>query len=129
MIKVIKNGIVVTMAEGRPVYEKLDIVIEDDTIKELVPNYEGPSDVIEYANKKIIIFSSSNDNTQSKINFNNINAFFMRLTPGLMLSSRILSFSCQDSAIMYRGRQQSVTTKLSPITEIPELIVSSSKKR
>ena len=36
MIKVIKNGIVITMAEGRPIYEKLDIVIEDDTIKDLV---------------------------------------------------------------------------------------------
>ena len=55
MIKVIKNGIAVTMAEGRPIYEKLDIVIEDDTIKELVDNYEGPADMIEYANKKIII--------------------------------------------------------------------------
>ena len=55
MIKVIKNGVVITMAEGRPIYEKLDIVIEDDTIKELVPSYDGPADMIEYANKKIVI--------------------------------------------------------------------------
>ena len=55
MIKVIKNGTVITMVEGRPVYEKLDIVIEDDTIKELVADYEGPADMIEYANKKVVI--------------------------------------------------------------------------
>ncbi len=55
MIKVVKNGTVVTMAENRPICEKLDIVIEDDTIKELVKDYDGPFDSIEYANKKIII--------------------------------------------------------------------------
>jgi 5-methylthioadenosine/S-adenosylhomocysteine deaminase len=55
VIKVIKNGLVITMAENRPLVEKLDIVIEDDTIKELVPDYDGPYDSIEYANKKVII--------------------------------------------------------------------------
>lgn len=55
MIKVIKNGTVITMDSNRPIYEKLDIVIENDTIKELVPSYEGQSDIIEYANDKVII--------------------------------------------------------------------------
>ena len=55
MIKVIKNGTVITMAENRPMVEQLDIVIEDDTIKELSPNYVGPSDIVEYANNKVII--------------------------------------------------------------------------
>ncbi len=41
MIKVIKNGTVITIDEKRPKYEKLDIVINDDRIIDLVDNYNG----------------------------------------------------------------------------------------
>ena len=55
MIKVIKNGTVITMSSNRPMIEKLDIVIEDDAIKELVSSYNGMYDEIEDANGKVII--------------------------------------------------------------------------
>ena len=55
MIKVIKNGLVITMDSKRPIYEKLDIVIENDTIKELTQSYNGKYDEIIYADNKIVI--------------------------------------------------------------------------
>lgn len=56
MIKVIKNGCVITMNEKKEnQYEYIDIVIEDDKIIDLVDNYEGESDEIIDASGKIII--------------------------------------------------------------------------
>ena len=76
MIKVIKNGIVLTMDEKRPKYEKLDIVINDDKIVDLVENYNGEYDLLIDASGKIVmpglinchthlgmsIFRATNDN-------------------------------------------------------------------
>ena len=56
MIKVIKNGTVITMDEKRlEKYEKLDIVIEDNIIKKIEKNYLGPSDEIIDASNKIVL--------------------------------------------------------------------------
>ena len=77
MIKVIKNGLVITMDEKRDKkFEKLDIVIEDNIIKEIVENYKGEYDEIIDACDKIVmpglinchthlgmsIFRATNDN-------------------------------------------------------------------
>ena len=77
MIKVIKNGIVITMDEKREKkFEKLDVVIENDTIKELVDNYMGEYDELIDASDRIVmpglinchthlgmsIFRATNDN-------------------------------------------------------------------
>ena len=76
MITVIKNGNVITMDEKRKKMEKLDIVIENDSIKELSINYTGEYDKIIDATNKIVmpglinchthlgmsIFRATNDN-------------------------------------------------------------------
>lgn len=77
MIKVIKNGTVITMDEKRKnKYEKLDIVIENDKISDLVSNYSGKCDEVIDATNKIVmpglinchthlgmsIFRATNDN-------------------------------------------------------------------
>lgn len=64
MIKVIKNGTVITMDEKmEKKYEKLDIVIDGDTIKEVVANYQGPSDEIIDAEDKIVMPGLINSHT------------------------------------------------------------------
>ena len=55
MIKVIKNGTVITMDEKRKEYENLDIVIKDDTIIEVTKNYKGPYDKLIDASNKIVM--------------------------------------------------------------------------
>ena len=56
MRKVIKGGIVITMDEKKlEKFEKLDIVIEDDVIKELTVNYQGDADVIIDATNKVVM--------------------------------------------------------------------------
>ncbi len=56
MILVIKNGTVITMNEKRKEkYEKLDIVITDDTITSVEENYQGPYDKIIDASNKIVL--------------------------------------------------------------------------
>lgn len=77
MIKIIKNGTVVTMDEKREKkYEMLDIVIRDDEIINLVSNYDGQYNEIIDATGKIVmpglinchthlgmsIFRATNDN-------------------------------------------------------------------
>jgi 5-methylthioadenosine/S-adenosylhomocysteine deaminase len=77
MIKVIKNGTVITMDEKKEKHiENLDIVIEDNKIIDLVSNYDGSADEIIDATNKIVmpglinchthlgmsIFRSINDN-------------------------------------------------------------------
>jgi 5-methylthioadenosine/S-adenosylhomocysteine deaminase len=77
MIKVIKNGLVITMdKERKEKYQKLDIVIDDDKIKEVTTNYTGKYDVEIDATNKIVmpglinahthlgmsIFRATNDN-------------------------------------------------------------------
>jgi len=77
MIKIIKNGTVITMDEKRnEKYEKLDIVIEDNIIKKVVENYNGEYDEVIDATNKIVmpglinchthlgmsIFRATNDN-------------------------------------------------------------------
>lgn len=64
MIKVIKNGTVITMDEKREKkYEKIDVVIENDTIKELLLDYQGPSDEIIDAKGKIVMPGLINSHT------------------------------------------------------------------
>ena len=54
MITVIKNGTVITMDQKRKnKYEQLDIVIENDKIKEITKEYKGKYDKIINANNKI----------------------------------------------------------------------------
>lgn len=55
MIKVIKNATVITMDEKREKYEKLDIVIENNLIKELTKEYNGYSDEVIDATNKIAL--------------------------------------------------------------------------
>lgn len=56
MIQVIKNGTVITMDEKRKEkYEKLDIVIVDDTIKEITDSYTGSYDKLIDANGKVVL--------------------------------------------------------------------------
>ena len=55
MIKVIKNGIVLTMSPNREKLEKIDIVIEDNKIIDLVENYEGAYDELIDATNKIVL--------------------------------------------------------------------------
>lgn len=64
MIKVIKNGTVITMDEKRKEkYEKLDIVIDGDTIKDVIANYQGPSDEVMDAEGKIVMPGLINSHT------------------------------------------------------------------
>ena len=76
MKTVIKNGLVITMDPNREKIEQLDIVIENDTIKEIEKNYQGPADELIDAKGKIVMpglinahthvgmsyFRASNDN-------------------------------------------------------------------
>ena len=55
MIKVIKNGNVITMDEARKKIEKLDIVIKDDSIVGLYDNYTGNYDEVIDATGKIVM--------------------------------------------------------------------------
>lgn len=56
MIQVIKNGTVITMDQKRnKKYEKLDIVINNDTIIKLEENYQGEADKIIDATGKIVL--------------------------------------------------------------------------
>ena len=55
MIKVIKNGIVVTMDPNKEKYEKLDIVVEDNKIIDVLDNYNGKYDMIIDASNKIVM--------------------------------------------------------------------------
>lgn len=56
MIQIIKNGTVITMDQKRSKkYEKLDVVIKDDTIIKLEENYQGEADKIIDATGKIIL--------------------------------------------------------------------------
>ncbi len=55
MKKVIKNGTVITMSNQREKIEKLDIVIENDTIVDLVKNYRGTDAEIIDAKGKIVL--------------------------------------------------------------------------
>ena len=56
MLRVIKNGTVVSMDEKREkVYEKIDILIKDDKIYDLVNNYTGDYDELIDASNKIIL--------------------------------------------------------------------------
>ena len=64
MIKVIKNGTVITMDEKRKEkYEKLDIVIKDDTIIKIEENYTGNADEIIDATNKIVMPGLVNSHT------------------------------------------------------------------
>ena len=55
MIKVIKNGNVITMDETGKQIEKLDIVIKDDTIAQVCSKYEGNADEVIDASGKIVM--------------------------------------------------------------------------
>lgn len=56
MITLIKNATVITMDDTRDdQYEKLDIVIADDTIKELTNEYKGEYDKLIDATNKVVI--------------------------------------------------------------------------
>ena len=64
MIKVIKNGIVITMDEKRKrLFEKLDVVINNDTIVDLVKNYDGECDEVIDATNKIVLPGLINSHT------------------------------------------------------------------
>lgn len=64
MIKVIKNGTVVTMDLKREKkYEKLDVVIKDNKIIDLCPNYTGQYDLIIDASEKIVMPGLINTHT------------------------------------------------------------------
>ncbi len=56
MITLIKNGLVITMDEARTnKYEQLDIIIEDDLIKDIKKAYNGPYDALIDATNKIVL--------------------------------------------------------------------------
>lgn len=64
MIQVLRNGTVITMDEKRQKrVEKLDVVIEDTTIKELSEHYEGPWDNEIDAKGKVILPGLINSHT------------------------------------------------------------------
>ena len=52
---IIKNGTVITMDPNRDKYEKLDIVIDDDTIVDITKNYTGKYDKLIDATDKIVM--------------------------------------------------------------------------
>lgn len=55
MIKVIKNGTVITMSSNREKIENIDIVIENDKIIDLVKDYNGEYDELIDATDKIVM--------------------------------------------------------------------------
>lgn len=70
MIKVIKNGTVITMDEHKEKkYEKLDIVINDDTIVDLVDNYIGTADEVIDASNKVVMPGLINCHTHLGMSF------------------------------------------------------------
>jgi len=63
MIKVIKNGTVITMSPSREKIENIDIVIEDDKIIGLEKNYDGMSDEVIDATDKVVLPGLINSHT------------------------------------------------------------------
>ena len=57
MKTVINNGIVITIDNKRDEYEKVDIVIEDDTIKKVVKKYTGKYDRMIDTNEDCMLVS------------------------------------------------------------------------
>lgn len=55
MIKVIKNGTVITMSKEREMKENIDIVIEDNKIVDLVNDYDGRYDELIDATNKVVM--------------------------------------------------------------------------
>ena len=55
MIKVIKNGTVLTMSSNRDKIENIDIVIKDDKIIDLVKDYNGEYDELIDATNKVVL--------------------------------------------------------------------------
>ena len=55
MRKVIKNGTVITMNPKKEKYEKVDIVIDDDKITNILNNYKGECDILVDATDKIVM--------------------------------------------------------------------------
>lgn len=55
MIKIIKNGTVISMNPNKSIYENVDIVIDGDTIKEITKDYSGIYDEIIDATNKVVI--------------------------------------------------------------------------
>ena len=55
MIKVIKNGTVLTMSPSRNIIESIDIVIKDDRIIDLVKDYTGEYDELIDATNKVVM--------------------------------------------------------------------------
>ena len=55
MIKVIKNGKVISMDSKRDKIENIDIVIKDDKIIDLVKDYNGEYDEVIDATNKIVM--------------------------------------------------------------------------
>lgn len=63
MIKVIKNGTVLTMSPNREKIENIDIIIEDNKIIDLVENYEGIYDELIDATNKVVMPGLINSHT------------------------------------------------------------------
>ena len=62
MIKVIKNGLVVTMNEKNEI-KKCDIVIKDDTIINICEEYSGEYDKVIDASNKVVMPGLINTHT------------------------------------------------------------------
>lgn len=63
MRKVIQNGTVITMDKNRKQYEKVDIVIDDDTITSIVKHYKGEYDLLIDAKDKVVLPGLINGHT------------------------------------------------------------------
>ena len=63
MIKVIKNGTVLTMSPDRDIIESIDIVIKDDRIIDLVKDYAGEYDELIDATNKVVMPGIINTHT------------------------------------------------------------------
>ena len=55
MRKIIKNGLVITMSSSREKYEKIDIVIDDNVITDIVKDYNGEYDELIDATDKVVM--------------------------------------------------------------------------
>lgn len=69
MRKVIKNGTVITMDDKRDVLEKLDIVIDDDKIVDILNDYSGEYDELIDAEGKIVMPGLINCHTHLGMSF------------------------------------------------------------